>query len=64
MNIQNTIVLILVLISVVYIIYRQVIVKKKGRSPCDYCSTGCELHTMMMKKERECKQNAKKTRKD
>jgi hypothetical protein len=59
MNTQEMAVFALVLLCLCYVLYRIFGKKKKGGSPCDNCSTGCELHNMMLKKREECEKQKK-----
>jgi uncharacterized protein YneF (UPF0154 family) len=60
MSTQEIIVFLLVFICLGYVFFRYISKKRSGKSPCENCPTGCELHTMMMEKEQGCKGKKKK----
>lgn len=59
MNIQDFVVLLLVLISVVYAIVH-LLRKRKKPNPCDSCPSGCELRSQWLKKQEQCSKTRKK----
>jgi hypothetical protein len=59
MSVQDLIVFAIVAICLGLVLYRK-FRKKKSNNPCDNCPTGCELHTMMMERQKECRSNQKK----
>jgi hypothetical protein len=61
MNTQELVVAIIVIVCIAWLVYRKISKRKTG-SPCDNCATGCELRSMMLEKQKKCRENNKKTK--
>ncbi len=46
-----------IIITLMYKVYRNLVLLKKGDTMCEHCTAKCELRLLMEKKQRECAKN-------